>query len=218
VEGVSPRTFASRLLRRTWLSESALEIELERPEELEFTAGQSIRVIVGEEGRDYSLTSGPSEGSLSLCVRLVEGGAVSPVVAGATLGTSLNFTGPHGAFLLRASPRPIVWAATGVGIAPFLSMVRAGATGFTLLHGVRRIGELFRREELEAAASRYVPCLSRESASGCFPGRITGWAAQQLGPGTYDFYLCGNRRMVRDFLILVDERFPRSHVYTEIFF
>ena len=103
-------------------------------------------------------------------------------------------------------------------MAPFLSMVRAGATGFTLLHGVRESGELFHRDELEAAAARYVPCLSRETAAGCFPGRVTGWAAANLAPGAFDIYLCGNRRMIRDFLVLVDERLAGSRVFTEIFF
>jgi len=210
--------FSSRLLRREWLSESVFEVELERPRGFGFTAGQSIRVFVGESGRDYSLAGGPSAGTLSLCVRLVEGGAVSPFLAGASLGASATFTGPHGVFTLAASTRPMVWAATGVGVAPFLAMVRAGATGFTLLHGVRRNQELFFRNELEASAARYVPCLSRETGPGCFSGRVTGWAAANLPPGMYDISLCGNRRMVRDFMMIVDERFPGSRVFTEIFF
>jgi benzoate/toluate 1,2-dioxygenase reductase component len=231
VEGVSPtrgiagdgipgqlHPFSSRLVRRTWLSESAFEVELERPKGFSFSAGQSVRVFAGDAGRDYSLAGGPSAGSLSLCVRLVKNGAVSPFLAEAPLESDLNFTGPHGVFTLAQSERPVVWAATGVGMAPFLSMVRAGATGFMLLHGVRGRDELFHRDELEAAAARYVPCLSRETASGCFSGRVTAWAAANLEPHAYDIFLCGNRRMVRDFLVLVDERLSGSRVFTEIFF
>ncbi len=225
MESVSPApgsgpkpTFSSRLLGRQRLSESAFEVELERPKGFSFSAGQSVRIFAGGVGRDYSLAGGPSTGRLSLLVRLVEGGAVSPFLAGAPPGASVTFTGPHGVFTLAESARPVIWAATGVGIAPFLSMTRAGATGFTLLHGVRGNGELFYRRELAAAAARYVPCLSRETAPGCFSGRVTGWAAGNLTPGEYDVYLCGNRRMVRDFIVLVDERFARSRVFTEIFF
>jgi ferredoxin-NADP reductase len=194
------------------------EVELERPQAFRFSAGQSIRVFAGGAGRDYSLAGGPSAGTLSLCVRLVEGGTVSPLLASAAPGTVVTFTGPHGVFTFPGSQRPVVWAATGVGIAPFRSMVRDGATGFTLLHGVRQGSELFYRKELAAAAARYVPCLSRETAPGCFSGRVTAWAAVNLAPGAYDIFLCGNRRMVRDFLVLVDERFPGSRVFTEIFF
>ena len=200
------------------MSEGAFDVELERPPGFRFSAGQSIRIIIGDAARDYSLAGAPSSGSLALCVRLVEGGAISPFLAQAPPGASLTFTGPHGVFTLPESPRPMLWAATGVGVAPFLSMVRAGAAGFTLLHGVRRGDELFYRRELEAAAARYVPCVSRETVPGCFPGRVTAWAAANLAPGEYDILLCGNRRMVRDFLVLVDGRLPGSRVFTEIFF
>ena len=111
-----------------------------------------------------------------------------------------------------------MWAATGVGIAPFVSMVRAGAAGFTLLHGVRQPADLLYKDQLEPAASRYVPCLSGGEAPGCYRGRVTAWAADRLPRGEYDFFVCGNRVMIRDFLLLVDERCPGSRVYTEIFF
>jgi len=221
VEGLNPdkeRRHTGRLLSRAQLSDWAFEVELERPVGFMFSAGQSIRLFVRGQGRDYSIASGPSGTTLSFCVRMVEGGSVSPVLAGAPVGTPFSFSGPHGVFTLRDSPRPVVWAATGVGVAPFLSMVRVGAAGFTLLHGVRQLGDLFHREEFEAAAARYVPCLSQVPAAGCFPGRVTAWAAESLGPGRYDFYLCGNRQMVRDFILLADDRFPGSRVYTEIFF
>ncbi len=208
----------ARLLRRERLSEWTYEVELERPNGFEFSAGQSIRLFAGDQGRDYSMASGPSDPTLSFCVSRVEGGTVSSALVVSPLGSLFSFTGPRGVFTLRESPRPAVAAATGVGVAPFLSMVRAGAAGFILLHGVRRLGDLFHREELEAEASRYVPCVSQETADGCFHGRVTGWAGERLGPGVYDFYLCGNRAMIRDFIRLVDERFPDSRVYTEVFF
>ena len=209
MEGVIPQErFSVHLVTRTWLSTTVFEVELERPPVFSFRAGQSVRVYMNGEGRDYSLASGPAERSLRLCVRLVEGGVVSPFLATAPAGASLELSGPRGLFSFAPSPRPVVWAATGVGIAPFLSMARDGAAGFTLLHGVREAVELFCRDELGASASRLVPCVSRETAPGCFHGRVTDWAAANLGPGAYDFSLCGNRRMVGDFTVLVDERFP----------
>ena len=199
-----------RLLGRTRLCESAYEVELERPRGFVFTAGQGVRLFAGGQGRDYSMTSGPASATLSFCVRTIEGGEVSPVLAGSPIGTPFQLTGPHGIFVLGEASYSMVWAATGVGIAPFLSMVRAGAKVFTLLHGVRLGSDLFYREELEAAAARYVPCIS--------PARVTGWAGENLLPGRYEFFLCGNRQMIRDFLNLTDERFPDSRVHTEIFF
>ncbi len=223
----------SRVLRCRPLSESAFEVELEWPPDFSFEAGQSIRAYIGGEGRDYSLAGSPSAQTLLLVIRRIAGGAVSPALAAAPPGSSLDFTGPHGVFTFTPSPRPAILAATGVGIAPFLSMIRRGTAGFTLLHGVRSADELFYRRELEAAAARYVPCLSRERAAGCYAGRVTAWARDHLpvghlragnlpagnpSQGGFDFYLCGSRHMVRDMILLVDEAFPGSRVHTEIFF
>jgi len=206
------------VLRCAALCESAFEIELERPRDFSFEAGQSIRVYRGSEGRDYSLAGSPSAETLLLVVRRIDGGTVSPALAGASPGAPLDFTGPHGVFTFKPSPRPVVLVAAGVGIAPFLSMIRGGTRGITLLHGARDDGELFYRKELETAASPYVPCLSRQAAAGCFSGRVTEWARHHLPSNARDFYLCGSRHMVRDMILLVDERFPGSRVYTEIFF
>jgi ferredoxin-NADP reductase len=210
--------YNSRLLRRKFLSEWAFEVELERPKGFEFEAGQSVRLFAGDQGRDYSMANGPSGSRLSFCVSRVEGGIVSSALATSPIGAPFAFIGPRGLFTFRVSPRPAVWAATGVGVAPFLSMVRAGATNFTLLHGVRRIGDLLYKAELDHEAANYVACISREAVGGCFPGRVTQWASTHLGPGRYEFYLCGNRAMIRDFIRLVDQSFPDSPVHTEIFF
>jgi len=200
------------------LGESAFQVTLGRPPGFSFEAGQVIRVYAGKEGRDYSLTGSPSAGALQLLVRRIQGGAVSPALVGLPPGAAVVFSGPHGVFTLRPSERSVVMVGTGVGIAPFLSMVRGGASGFTFLHGARSADELFYRRELEAAAARYVACLSRQSLPGCFSGRVTDWARADLPAGPFDFYLCGRREMVRDMILLVDQRYPGSRVYTEIFF
>lgn len=213
-----PARQSTRLLGHRALSESAFEVRLERPAGFSFEAGQSIRVFAGNEGRDYSLAGSPSDPGLVLVVRRMAGGAVSPALVSAAPGAAFDFTGPHGVFTLKPSERPVVLVGTGVGIAPFLSMARGGAGGFTLLHGARSADELFYRKELEAAAARYAPCLSRQTSAGCFSGRVTEWARGNLPPGSCDFYFCGSRLMVRDMILLVDERFPGSRVYTEIFY
>lgn len=119
--------------------------------------------------------------------------------------------------------------ATGTGIAPFVSYARAGVAGYVLLHGVRTAGELYYRDILASAASLYVPCISGARrgrfeagapgpASHAYSGRVTGYVADLLEPGVYDFYLCGRSDMIVDAVKIIDERFPGSFVYTEPFF
>jgi len=149
------------LKARRWLSPGTFELELERPQGFAFHAGQRIRLIVDAGERDYSLASGPGDSALALCIRLVSGGAVSTALAGMPVGRRLALRGPFGHFLYRATEGPVVFVAAGTGIAPFVSMARAGVSGFTLLHGARREGELHYAESLRRAARLYVACLSR---------------------------------------------------------
>ena len=131
--------------------------------------------------------------------------------------------GPHGYFTFRESPRRTVLIATGTGIAPFVSMVRAGLTEFILLHGVKTVKELFYESLFRKAAKLYVPCLSAahgaaSEAVGGFSGRVTAYMEKNLPPGAYDFYLCGRRDMIHDATLLADECFLGSFVYTEIYY
>ena len=204
------------LLGRTWLSEKAFELVLERPAGFRFIPGQSIRFKEGSLEREYSLTCGTDAPHVSLCVRLVSAGLFSPLLAAAPMGSSFAFTGPHGFFTFKKSDRPAVLVATGTGIAPFLSMVKWGLGGFTILHGVREPADLYYERVFRDAAAVYVACLSDAGGGGAV--RVTDWAGKHLAPGSYDFYLCGSRAMIRDMTLLADERFRGSRVYTEIFY
>jgi ferredoxin-NADP reductase len=212
----------SELLRRRWLSDKVFEVELSRPAGFEFSPGQTIGLIHGGCERQYSLVSTVDDRILAICVRHIPGGALTPVLAGAEAGTRFQLTGPHGYFIFRPSRRPAVFAATGTGIAPFVAMARSGVSGFTLLHGVRTPDELYYQQVFEGIPVHYRPCLSGETTAGALPaafaGKVTGYVKKHLVRRPYDFYLCGRREMIRDVTLLADERFPGSHVYTELFF
>ncbi|MBW2146314.1 MAG: hypothetical protein JRI22_04760 [Deltaproteobacteria bacterium] len=222
-EKSAPNALTAVLVNRSPLSETAFEIELTRPPSFEFTAGQSIRFIHKAMERDYSLISAPGDPTLALCVRNVERGRFSSILTSAGVGAQFYFTGPHGYFTFRLSLRPAVFVATGTGIAPFVSMCRSGATGFTLLHGVRLPSDLYYQPLFRVAAQLYMPCLSgapieSPKLAHTFRGTVTEYLERLLPSGLYDFYLCGRREMIQDVTLLVDERFPGSFVYTEVFY
>lgn len=219
----NPHFHASEILNRRRLSEKVFEIELTRPPSFEFIPGQRISLIHETLERDYSLISTPMDPILAFCIRKVEEGIFSPILASMDIGTPLSFTGPHGYFIFRLSRRPAVFIATGTGIAPFVSMGRSGSTGFTLLHGVRMPEDLYYESFFRGIAKHYVPCLSAIQAEtpqphDAFRGRVTDYLERQLTSGSYDFYLCGRRDMIRDVTHIVDERFPGSFIYTEIYY
>ncbi len=91
-----------------------------------------------------------------------------------------------------------------------------------MLHGVRAPAELYYQSLLRRASKRFIPCLSGVTPAAGLPhnafrGRVTEYLKSHLDIGAYDFYLCGRSEMVRDVTFLIDELFPGSFVYSEIF-
>jgi len=214
------QTYSVKLLNRKWLSKKTFEIILSLPPGFAFKSGQRIRLSLEGQERDYSIVSAPLESELALCIRKVTGGKLSALLSVADIGTSLLVNGPHGYFTYKPSPRPAVFVATGSGIAPFCSMARSGISGFTLLHGVGLPEDLYYASHVQQVARQYIPCLTdaKELPANAFRGRVTEYLEQHLIPGAYDFYLCGRSQMIRDVTLLIDERFPQSLVYTELFY
>jgi NAD(P)H-flavin reductase len=213
--------YTSRITRRRWLSGEAFILGLDRPPDFAFTTGQRLRLQLAEEERDYSLIPGEGPDELELLIRSVADGIVSSHLSRCPVNTPLGFDGPRGHFIYRPSPRPVVFVATGTGIAPFAAMCRNRVEGFILLHGVRDAGELYYRNLIEPAAARYIPCLSGLSPplpNGAFPGRVTQYLRTRLPAGQYDFYLAGRREMIAEAIDIIDDQFPASRAYSEIFF
>jgi benzoate/toluate 1,2-dioxygenase reductase subunit len=208
------------LLKRQWLSDKSFEIILSLPPQFEFQPGQRISLSLNGHERDYSVVSAPGESELTLCIRCVAGGRVSAPLSVIDIGSSLLISGPYGYFTYKPSVRPAVFIATGTGIAPFCSMVRSGISGFTLLHGVSRADDLYYMSLFQEAAKKYVPCLTetRKLPANAFGGNVAAYLQRHLELKAYDFYLCGRREMIRDVTLLIDERFPESLVYTELFY
>jgi len=215
------KVYTSVVTARRSLSSSAFELRLARPAGFTFRPGQHLRLLLQERQRDYTMTSGPEDPELAILVRQVPGGWGSSRLAAQEPGGTLRFTGPHGRFLFRPSPRKPLFVCTGTGIAPFVAMARSGVRGYTVLHGARDPEDLYYRDILVAGADGFVGCISgagKLEEAGLFSGRVTGFIKERLPQGAYDFYLCGREEMVRDVIFLVDERFPGSRVFTEVFF
>lgn len=212
-----------QLLERRWLSQNAFEIELSRPPSFDFEAGHTILLIHQSIKRHYSLISTRNDTNLTLCVYFLPEGRLSSVLAGAEIGFQLKMTGPHGYFTFRPSNRLPVFVATGTGIAPFISFARSGITDFTLFHLAVSADELYYQSYFNTFTPNYFPCLSQVPTAGSsipnlFCGRMSRCIRENLRSASYDFYLCGERETIRDVTLLVDEFYPDSRVYTEVFF
>ncbi len=210
------------LLSRRWLVPGILEVRFSRPAELTFFPGQFMRFAMDGYERDYSIISAPDAETIDFCVAMLDQGRFSGDILKAELGSSFRLSGPHGHFLFQGPASPAVFVATGTGVAPFVAFCRGGVGEALLLHGVGTPGRLIYRDILQAALRGYIPCISRLTENharmeNAYPGRVTHYLAQQLKPGTYDFYLCGRRAMIREATALIDEQFSRSRLFIETY-
>ena len=217
------RTHTATLVARQQIGPGIVELKLSRPSDFVFLPGQYMRFDMGGYQRDYTVVSAVDAQTLDFCVAVVEGGRFSHDIMAADIGGRLSVSGPHGHFVYQGGAgRSSVFAATGTGVAPYVAFCRNGVTDALLLHGVRTPGGLIYGNTLAPAMRAYVPCISRHRSThshpaAMFSGRVTHYLERQLKPGTYDFYLCGRRAMIRDATAIIDQRFGDSRLFIETY-
>lgn len=199
---------------------------------LDFTPGQFVSLQAEVEGkqitRAYSLASAPTGGNrFELCLNRVEGGRLSPRLFAMRPEDEIEMSAPLGTFVLREPARDAILIATGTGIAPFRSFLRAylpnNSPKFTLLFGVRHESHILYRAEFEALERthgqfRFWPTLSRPGTGwgGCVGHVQAHLEAAIDGRRDIDFYLCGLKQMVDDVRAALKEMgFDRKQIRYE---
>jgi len=203
----------------TWPCAGTAILRLTR-EAFTFAPGQHVLAgLPGGDVREYSIFSAPDDPWLELLLRVIPEGRVSPRLAAGRAGDRVTVEGPIGSFLLPAQPAgvPLLFVATGTGIAPFHCMVRACPDlDYHVLHGVRHAIEQVARDAFKPA--RYTGCLSRESG-GQFDGRVTDCLRRRPPAPATECYLCGSCDMIYEaFAILAAHGVPRDHIHVETYY
>ena len=213
---------------------------------IEFEPGQFMLLNVqdGKEppvSRAYSIAGRPY-GNFLFCIKLIPGGRGSEYLRGLDLGDSVQLQGPTGHFTLGLSgtgqdEKDLILVATGVGIAPFMCMLRQMFAGGSVaehaqrkifLHfGVRNEEDVFYKEQLDAwkAAHEnfdYTLTLSRpaEEWTGA-KGRVTDHLAKQfesVDAARTEIFICGNGSMVKEVKEMAEEKgFAKADLHFELF-
>lgn len=212
------RRWRTRVLRHRALSATAFELTLRR-DGLAFRAGQLLNVHGRDplDDRNYTLAAGERDEALHLLYRLVPAGRLTPQLAALREGDELEVSGPMGEFVLRDATRPVLFIATGTGIAPARAYWRTHpGLRLTLLHGVRTREDLFYRDEF--AGTAYHPCVSGEAGTE-FHGRVTARLRDLPLAADTHVYLCGANEMFYEVRDLLQARgFPLAQVFTEAYY
>jgi ferredoxin-NADP reductase len=128
-------THTAALIRREDVAEGTMAFHFAKAPDFEFRAGQAMDITLidppetdGEGNtRAFSIASAPFDGDLMIATRMRDS-AFKRVLRKAELGLNVKIEGPSGSLVLhRKAEKPAVFLAGGIGITPFLSIVRQAA-------------------------------------------------------------------------------------------
>lgn len=200
-----------------------------------FAPGQFFQLAhrseAGTVKRSYSASSAPGA-PLEFLISRVPEGQFTPSLFELREGDTVDaLLQPQGFFTLDEVPDArVLWCvATGTGLGPYISMLRAGQIfqrfqRICLVHGVRHADDLAYREELldyqKQQGLLYVPLVSRSAAPELgLTGRITTAvesgeleAHTQLSlDAESHILLCGHPQMIEDMAHLLKQRGLQKH-------
>ncbi len=124
--------FTARLEGREEVARGTLAFRFARPEGFSYRAGQAVNLALVDppetdakgNSRTFSLASAPSEATLQVATRMRDT-AFKRVLGSLAPGAAVKLRGPMGSFTLpEDAARPVVLLAGGIGITPFMSMLR----------------------------------------------------------------------------------------------
>ena len=127
--------FDSELTGREEVAEGTMAFRFVKPPGFDFKAGQSVNVSLIDppetdgkgNRRSFSIVSAPFEGELAIATRMRDT-AFKRVLKAVPMRTKVHLRGPGGKLVLDGNDsRPAVLLAGGIGITPFVSMLRQAA-------------------------------------------------------------------------------------------
>ncbi len=205
--------FKLKLKEKIEVTEKLYILRFKYPIEINFRfkAGQFVSVVVAENTkRFYSIASPPYiKDYLEFLITTTPGGPGSKFFDKIKVGDTVNFEGPYGKFTFQ-SKHESMFVATGTGIAPIISMIREqiehkkNKNQIQLIYGVRFEQQLAYRdiiEKLYKKSPNFYPKLTLTYPTYVWEGkkgRVTHWLEKTILPSTFDYYLCGNKNMVKD--------------------
>ena len=175
-----------------------------------------------EVSRPYSIASGIHESVLRFLIRKIPNGRISGYLASRRPGDCVRLSRPFGWFHpgQNGIDTPMVFVATGTGIAPFLSYLRSDPTQAPAqcLYGVRQLNDAVGLRCLQDHCHVGL-AVSRQSVPDTFHGRVSGLLNGLTVTPKYHFYLCGLDAMINTVGNWLETRgVDPFNIHREVFF
>ncbi len=213
---------------------------LQEPTTLPFAAGQYVLLNLQPEGfRQYSIASAPPQtAEIETVVDTIPMGPGSQYLLSLSVGDTVHFRAPMGVFILKKTPLPKIFLATGTGITPLHSML-LGLTANNpappcyLFWGLRYREDVYYLNTWQSLAQAnhnffYHICLSREQVleelaeheKHFLYGRIPQYLEAMIRPEhaqDAEWYLCGRPAIVEELMKFIQQTFhtPKERLFHE---
>ncbi|HXV09998.1 MAG TPA: FAD-dependent oxidoreductase [Burkholderiales bacterium] len=170
-------SYQVKLAGREQLAKGTLVFRFETPAGFTFKAGRAVVLELldppagdGQKRRTFSLVSAPFESTLAIAARMRDT-AFKRALKALPDGASVKLSGPIDQFTLADAARPAVSIAGGIGITPFMSMLREAnrersTQSFLLLYSNRRGCRIPRRAAGARAEQRQLPAVRHDDRHG----------------------------------------------------
>lgn len=226
------------LAKKQRVGGDTVEYSFTVPKAVDFTPGQYFEWTLPHTHADqrgirryFTAVSAPEAEHLAFAVRHVpKGSSWKAALETMEPGDVLYATGRAGDFVLRESSVSPVFIAGGIGVTPFVSMLRSSdAVGTpltaTLFYCNRSAGDVAYDEELRGYASRGLTRIDvyqegEEVPAGAVVGFITEALIRERVPQYLEttFYLSGPPGLVSNYKTLLKKmRVPRKQIVTDYF-
>jgi len=194
-------TYDVKLLARHEIADGTMEFHFTRPDGFDFKAGQAIELVLPEPagGHAFSLVNAPSEGELVVATRMRDS-AYKRALRALPIGACVKVDGPFGSLTLHRNPsRAAVFIAGGIGITPFMSIVRNAVEEclkhpMALVYSNRRARDAAYLDELRSIENLRLVATLTEEGGGFVDAAMIRRAAEGL-PAPI-FYVAGPPAMV----------------------
>lgn len=223
--------YKAKVSKKEYFNSDTIYLQIERPIEYHFLPGQFFQIFFENIKRSYSIFSKPSEKTIDLCIKLLEGGQASEIFKNIEENHEIEISEAMGHFIINENDVERTYVATGSGLAPIVSMIKTSLEDYNhksniyLLFGLRHEENIFYQKELEELADKYPNfsfdlTLSRPNESWIgMNGRVSTHLPEKIiDRKNNHFYLCGSPEMVKDVRrLLIDSKIEMKNIKFEIF-
>ncbi len=217
-----------------WETKDTFTLSLKSEKKLKFKAGQFCFLRLDKNNlharHPFTMSGAPGEDDLRFTIKTA--GRFTKTASELKPGEEIAVDGPFGKFTIKEKTKDLVFVAGGVGITPFMSMIRdqinkKQTQNISLFYACRTEEEIIFKKELDAIEDGWfkkVYILSREkttSSANCECGYIRRELMEKYAKNMPNslFYICGPEGMktaVKN--ILKELKISKKAIISESFF